>query len=328
MIPPSRPIRTRWLGGVAVLALLAAGGFALAPGPLTAATTVLSYVTLAQSWNIIGGFAGYPSFGQVMFSGVGGYCAAVLTARAGLSFWVSLPISAAFTAAVAAVVGLPLLRLRRNAFAVATLGLAAGTQELVSNLGLTGGVSGLAIPTNGPGPHTSYPGLLSFYWAFLALAAVAVGIVAWLATSRFGLALLSIRSDETAACSCGVATTRSKLAALALSAGLAGTAGALLAFQQVVVFPDPLFDVTTTALIVVMAVVGGAGTVAGPVIGAVIFGTLGAALPVAADRVYPLLLPVLIIAAVVLLPGGVAGITPRRPGARFPVLEAIRRNRL
>lgn len=328
MIPSSLPARARWLAGTALALLLAVLGFALPPGTLTAATTVLSYVTLAQSWNIIGGFAGYPSFGQVAFSGVGGYCAAVLTARAGLSFWAALPISAAFTAAAAAVVGLPLLRLRRNAFAVATLGLAAGTQELVSNLAVTGGDSGLAIPTNGPGPHTAYPGLLGFYWAFLALAAVAVMVVAWLAASRFGLALRSIRSDETAACSCGVATTRSKLAALVLSASLAGTAGALLAFQQVVVFPDTLFDVTTTALIVVMAVVGGPGTVAGPVVGAVAFGTLGAALPIAADQVYPLLLPALIIAAVVLLPGGIAGITRRGPGVRFSLLDAIRRNRL
>lgn len=328
MSPLVFPGRERWLAAAAIVLLLALLGPALPPAPLSAATTVLSYITLAQSWNIIGGFAGYPSFGQVTFSGVGGYCAAVLTARVGLSFWAALPLSVGFTAAVAAVVGLPLLRLRRNAFAVATLGLAAGTQELVSNLGVTGGDSGLAIPTNGPGPHTAYPGQLAFYWAFLALAAVAVTVVAWLAASRFGLALQSIRSDETAACSCGVATTRSKLAALALSASLAGTAGALLAFQQVVVFPDPLFDITTTALIVVMTVVGGPGTVVGPVIGATVFGTLGAALPLVSNKVYPLLLPVLIIAAVVLLPDGIVGITRRAPGARSPVLEAIRRYRL
>jgi branched-chain amino acid transport system permease protein len=167
-----------------------------------------------------------------------------------------------------------------------------------------------------------------FYWAFLALAAAAIAVAAWLASGRFGLALQAIRADETAASSAGVATTRIKVAALSLSASLAGTAGALLAFQQVVVFPDSLFDISTTTLIVVMAVVGGRGTVLGPVVGAVVFGTLKAALPLVADKLYPLLLPALIIAAVILLPDGVAGIARGKPWAGFPTLDAIRRYRL
>jgi branched-chain amino acid transport system permease protein len=324
----SVPAQAQWLAGAATVAALAILGSLLSPEPLTIATTVLFFVTLAQSWNVIGGFAGYPSLGQVTFSGVGGYCAAVLTARAGVWFWAALPVSAVFTAAVAAILGAPLLRLRRNAFAVATLGLAAGTQQLAASLAVTGGGAGLTIPTNGPGPHTAYPGPLAFYWAFLALAAGAVAVVAWLATGRFGLALRAIRADEAAASSSGVATTRTKVAALSLSASLAGTAGALLAFQQVVVFPDSLFDISTTTLIVVMAVVGGRGTVLGPVVGAVVFGTLKAALPLVADKLYPPLLPALIIAAVILLPDGVVGIARSRPGARFPALEAIRRYRL
>jgi branched-chain amino acid transport system permease protein len=322
------PVRTRWLAGAGIASGLAVLGALLPPEPLTIATTVLFFVTLAQSWNVIGGFTGYPSLGQVTFSGVGGYCAAVLTARAGLWFWVALPVSAVFTATVAAILGAPLLRLRRNAFAVATLGLAAGTQQLAASLPVTGGGAGLTIPTNGPGPHTAYPGPLVFYWAFLALAAAAIAVVAWLASGRFGLALQAIRADETAASSAGVATTRIKVAALSLSASLAGTAGALLAFQQVVVFPDSLFDISTTTLIVVMAVVGGRGTVLGPVVGAVVFGTLKAALPLVADKLYPLLLPMLIIAAVTLLPDGVVGIARGKPWARFPALDAIRRYRL
>lgn len=317
-----------WLAGAATVAVLAVLGALLRPEPLTIATTVLFFVTLAQSWNIIGGYTGYPSFGHVTFSGVGGYCAAVLTARAGMWFWAALPVSAVFAAGVAAVLGAPLLRLRHNAFAVATLGLAAGTQQLAASLAATGGGAGLTIPTNGPGPHTTYPGPLVFYLAFLALAAGAVGLVAWLAASRFGLALRAIRTDETAAAASGVATTRTKVAALVLSAGLAGAAGALLAFQQVVVFPDSLFDITTTTLIVVMAVVGGRGTVFGPVVGAVVFGTVRAALPLVADKLYPLLLPVLIIAAVTVAPDGVAGIARGHPETRSPASGTIRRYRL
>jgi branched-chain amino acid transport system permease protein len=316
---------SRWVILVASASALAVLGPALPAQPLTTATSVLLYVTLAQSWNIIGGFAGYPSFGQVAFFGVGGYCAAVLTARAGVWFWAALPASAVFAAAFAAIVGVPLLRFRGTAFSIATLGLAAGTEELVSNLGVTGGGAGLTIPTYGPGPHTAHPGPLAFYWAFLALAAVAVAVVTWLASGRFGLALQAIRADETAASSAGVATTRAKVAALSLSAGLAGAAGALSAFQLMVVFPGPLFDITTTALMVVMAVVGGRGTVAGPVVGALVFGTLVTELrlPVGA-----LLLPALIIAAVILLPDGIIGTIRSRGRSRLSALDAIQRYRL
>jgi branched-chain amino acid transport system permease protein len=310
---------------LAAAVALAALGPALPGEPLATATSVLMYVTLAQSWNIIGGFAGYPSFGQVAFSGVGGYCAAVLTVRAGLWFWAALPASAAFAAAFAAIVGAPLLRFRGTAFSIATLGLAAGTEELAANLGVTGGGAGLTIPTYGPGPHTTHPGPLAFYWAFLALAAVAVGVVTWLASGRFGLALLAIRADETAASSAGVATTRAKVAALALSAALAGAAGALSAFQLMVVFPGPSFDITTTALMVVMAVVGGRGTVAGPVVGALVFGTLVTQLRLPAG---PLLLPALVIATVILLPDGLLGAIRGRGRSRLSALDAIQRYRL
>lgn len=304
---------------------LAALGPALPPVPLATATTILSFVTLAQSWNIIGGFAGYPSFGQVAFSGAGGYCAAVLTARAGVWFWAALPASAAFAAAFAAIAGVPLLRFRGTAFSVATLGLAAGTEELVSNLAVTGGGAGLTIPAYGPGPHTAYPGPLVFYWAFLVIAIVSVAVVMWLARSRFGLALKAIRADETAAGAAGVATTKAKVAALSLSAGLAGAAGAMSAFQQLVVFPGPSFDITTTALMVVMAVVGGRGTVLGPIIGAIVFGGLLTELRMPAEA---LLLPALIIVTVVLLPDGMVGAVRNADRPRFSPREAIRRYRL
>lgn len=325
---PAGHRQSQWLAGAASVSVLAVLGPALPANVLADGTTVLVFVTLAQSWNIIGGFAGYPSLGQVTFSGVGGYCAAVLTARAHVSFWLALPASAAFAAAFAAIVGVPLLRLRGNVFSIATLGLAVGTGELVRNLGVTGRGAALTIPTQGPGPHTTYPGPLAFYWAFLALAAVAVAVVTWLSVSRFGLALQAIRGDETTAGATGVATTRVKVAALSLSASLAGAAGALVAFQQVVVSPDTSFDIITTTLIVVMAVLGGRGTVLGPVVGALVFGTLQTALPLLADKLDRLLLPALIIATVILLPDGVVGTLGSRARSRLQALDTIRRYRL
>lgn len=314
------------LTSVAVVALAAAGPV-LPAGQLATATSVLLYVTLAQSWNIIGGFAGCPSLGQVVFSGVGGYCAAVLTARAGVSFWAALPLSAIAAAALAATIGAPLVLLRGTAFSVATLGLAAGTQYLAADLGVIGGGAGMTFPTYGPGPHTAYPGALTFYWAFLALATVAVAVAAWLAVSRFGLALQAIRADETAANASGVAITRTKVAAWALSASLAGAAGALSAFQQLVVYPGSLFDITTTTLIVVMAVVGGRGTVFGPVAGALLFGILVTGLHLPAGLGGGLV-PLLIIATVIVLPDGIVGRLRGSVRLRLPNLEEIRRYRL
>ena len=315
------------LTGAAVVAALAAAGPMLPAEPLATATSVLLYVTLAQSWNIIGGFAGCPSLGQVVFSGAGGYCAAVLMVRTGVSFWAALPLSALAAAALAATIGAPLVRLRGTAFSVATLGLAAGVQDLAANLSVTGGGAGMTFPTYGPGPHTAYPGPLTFYLAFLALAAVAVAVAAWLAASRFGLALQAIRADEAAASASGVAVTRTKVAAWALSAFLAGAAGALSAFQQLVVYPGSLFDITTTTLIVVMAVVGGRGTVFGPVIGALVFGILvtGLHLPVG---LVGALVPLLIIVTVIVFPDGIVGGLRESSRLRLPNLEEIRRYRL
>ena len=312
------------LTGAVVLAALAAAGPVLPAGPLATATSVLLYVTLAQSWNIIGGFAGCPSLGQVVFSGVGGYCAAVLTARAGVSFWAALPLSAIAAAALAATLGAPMVRLRGTAFSVATLGLAAGTEELAANLSVTGGGAGMTFPTYGPGPHTAYPGALTFYWAFLALASGSVAVAAWLTVSRFGLSLQAIRADEAAAGASGVAITRTKVAAWALSAFLAGAAGALSAFQQLVVFPGSLFDITTTTLMVVMAVVGGRGTVFGPVIGALVLGILVTDLHLLVGA----LVPLLIIVAVIVLPDGIVGGSRGSPRFRLPTLDEIRRYRL
>jgi len=316
--------RRLWLAGATSLAL---AGTVLDQRELSVASDVLMFVTLAQSWNLIGGFAGYPSLGQVAFFGTGGYTSAVLAARAGLNFWLALPVGGVTAATLALVAGIVLGRLRGGGFAVATLGLAAGARELVSDLSLTGGAAGITVPTFGPGPHTPYPSQLVFYLAFLALAAVSVWLVAAVSDSPFGLALRAVRADELAASCAGVAPARAKLVAFVVSAALAGLAGGIYAFEQVVVFPDPFFSVNTTTLMVVMVVVGGPATVAGPVLGAVVFETLQASFRGFSSAVEPLFLPAAVILSVLVLPRGLLRRSVERAGSP-QIFDALRRNRL
>ena len=165
---------------------------------------VFMFVALAQGWNLIGGFAGYPSFGQVVFFGLGGYTTAILMAKSGVAFWVALPAAAVVGVVFAILVGLPVLRLRGHYFAIATLGVAEGMREVVVNLdGLTGGNSGITVPAVGADAATSYPGNTGFYFYFLALALFATAVVWLVARSRFGYGLRAIAQDEDAAAAAG-----------------------------------------------------------------------------------------------------------------------------
>ncbi|HYT79288.1 MAG TPA: branched-chain amino acid ABC transporter permease [Actinomycetota bacterium] len=231
---------------------------------------VFMFATLALAWNLIGGMAGYPSFGNVVFFGLGGYTVASLMARAGWTFWPALVLAAVFGAVFAALVGLPVLRLRGHYFAIATLGVAEGMRELVINVPrITGGGSGITIPAVGTKAATPYPGNTGFYYYFLVLLLTALLVVWRVSRSRFGYALRAIREEEDGAAAMGVNTTRTKVAAFALSGFLTAVAGGLYAFQQVTIYPERSFSVEITVLMVVMVVIGGIGTVLGPLLGGV-----------------------------------------------------------
>ena len=161
---------------------------------------------------------------------------------------------------------IPLLRLRGHYFAIATLGMAEGTREIVTNLPeLTGGGGGITLPTVGAAATTPYLGNDGFYVLFLALAAIARLVTGGISRSKFGFALRAIHQDEDAAAAIGINTTRTKVVTFALSGFLAGMVGSAYAFQQVTIYPERLFDVEITVLMVVMVVIGGSGTVIGPV---------------------------------------------------------------
>jgi branched-chain amino acid transport system permease protein len=316
------------LAGLVILALLPQ--YFLASSEQRTVAGVFMFVALAQGWNLIGGFAGYPSFGNVVFFGLGGYTTAILMAKSGVAFWLALPAAAVVGLLFAVLVGVPVLRLRGHYFAIATLGVAEGTREVVVNVdGLTGGNSGITVPAVGADAVTSYPGNTGFYFYFLALALFATGVVWVVARSRFGYGLRAIAQDEEAAAAAGINTTRLKVAAFALSGFLTAMAGAMYAFQQVTIYPTRLFDVDITVLMVIMAVIGGTGTVIGPVLGAVALQFLSEWLRTNYTDLHTMIFGGIIVVAVVLLPmGGVSFVRESWAHRRISLLDTVRAYRL
>lgn len=323
----------RWLPwALGVLGVLAALGLQtqLYSGQVRTVATIFMFVALALSWNLIGGYTGYASFGQVVFFGLGGYFAAVTMTHLHWSFWLALPLAGLAAAAYAALIGVPLLRLRGHYFAIATLGVAEGTREIVINLdGLTGGGGGITVPTVGAAAATKYLGNDGFYLVYLVLAVLALLVTGLVSRSKFGFAMRAIHQDEDAAAAVGINTTRTKVLTYALSGLLTGLVGATYAFQQVTIYPERLFDVEITVLMVVMVVIGGSGTVLGPIIGAVALQFLSEWLRQNYTTVHTLLLGAIIIIAVVLLPQGLVNyLREARRNRDYSLLANVRRYRL
>ncbi|HEX6548209.1 MAG TPA: branched-chain amino acid ABC transporter permease [Candidatus Dormibacteraeota bacterium] len=226
------------------------------------ATTILMFVIVAGAWNIIGGLTGYPAFGNVVFFGVGAYTVGTLVTKANLPYALALPAGVLVAAAGAALIGLPLLRLRGHYFAVASLGVAVATGEVINNLQFFGGASGIFMPI--------IRSDLLFYFLMLGGAVGTVAITWAVLHSRFGFGLIAIREDEAAAAVIGVNTTLYKVAAYMLSAALTGFAGAVYAEWNVFIDQSTAFNLDISIDSILMALIGGIGTLFGPLIGAAV----------------------------------------------------------
>ena len=224
------------------------------------------FVVLAAAWNLLGGFAGQVSLGYSAFVGIGAYTT-VLLAKAGWSPWLTLPVGAALAAAFSVVVGLPTFRLRGPYFTIATIGVGEAVRVIASGLEFTGGSSGLRMP----------PGTFDFtanYYEMVVLALATLALVAWLQQHAFGLALEAIRQDIDGAEALGVNSTQVKLQAHAISAALVSVAGGLFATNFQYISPGSVLDFRLSLTIVLMPIVGGMGTLTGPVLGAMLFSYL------------------------------------------------------
>jgi branched-chain amino acid transport system permease protein len=311
----------RWL----VPALCA---IALAALPLTGNDVLVQYgidallfATLAQAWNILGGFTGYVSFGNSSFYGLGTYGTAIAMAQLHLPFGVGLALGAFLAVACAVLFGIPILRLRGHYFAIATLGLSATLQAIIANLDISGKNIGLILPLTRADN--------AFYEEALILLIAATATVAWIARSRFGTALLAIREDEDAALVMGINATRYKIAALALSAFFTSIAGGIHAYWITFVDPAGSFDLTLNVRMVIMAMFGGPGTVFGPLIGAFTLSAVYDILASSISTAAALLFGMVIVLAVIFMPRGLWDLARgfRQQGLRY-FLQNIRTNRL
>jgi branched-chain amino acid transport system permease protein len=226
----------------------------------------MMYVVLALSWNIISGFTGYTSFGHVAFYGIGAYACAILVADYGWPWIPTLAAGAGLAALVALVLGYPVLRLKGPYFAIAMLGAAEGTRVIATVWdGLTHGGLGISLP--------SAENSLATYYAMLVLMLVTIAVAYAIGHSRFGIRLSAIREDEVAAEALGIPTTRYKLIAFALSAAFPAVAGGIQTYKVLYIDPPSVFFVQITIAMALMSMLGGKGTVIGPIVGAVLLYT-------------------------------------------------------
>lgn len=230
---------------------------------------IFFWITLATSWGVLSGYAGYWSFGHAAFFGAGAYTSAVLAAKVGVPYLLTIPLAAGVAALLATGVGLVVFRLkslRGEFFALLTLSVTYVLAAIVSNTPIDGGagvyMSNVPLPTFG----TSIPGTI--YLLGLLLALVALAVSRGVLRSRLGAGLLAIHDDEEVAEVKGVPTFRYKLTAFAISAALAGAAGAIQAAYVSYVTVGDTFSITVPLYVVLMSILGGARHWAGPAVGA------------------------------------------------------------
>ena len=232
---------------------------------------VLLYAIAASSWNIVGGYAGQVSVGHVVYFGCGAYAAMAAYSHFDLSPLVGIPAGIVLAVAIAAIVGVPTLRLSGHYFSMATIALAELIRLVVTNtdyLGAAVGLSGPTVPRNIF--DLSFVSALPYYYLFLAVLAITLLITWRMARSRMGFYLRAIKDSERAARSLGAPASRVKLSAFMLSAGLTSVAGALYAMMFGFVDPESGLGILISAKILIMAALGGAGLLFGPLVGAAI----------------------------------------------------------
>ena len=272
-VPRRRSRRTRVVFGLGVLGILVllplsrpvVGGTFNYVSQM--ATIALMWVTLATSWNLIGGYAGYISLGNNVFFGIGGYLAAGLLVYQGWSPFLVAPVAGLVGMALGVVVGLITLRTRGPAFIIATLALLLMSALVFDNWELVGGANGLSLPL----PAFSREWARVPFYVAMALIAAGSVLLSWkVAHSKLGLGLRALAQDETKAEVLGINTRRYKVIAYSLSAIFPAMAGAIWGYSLTYVRPSVFFSIAIAAQMVLMAIIGGRGTVAGPVLGAVL----------------------------------------------------------
>ena len=275
-----KPAWGRHLVAVAVLAVvLALVPFVLAPAQLSVAVRVLIFAILSLGWNVMSGFGGMFSFGHAAYFGIGAYVSVWLLVERGVSPWIGMLAGMVAAAAFAVLVGFLALRYRLKGayFALSTFAFAEMLRLLATNSDLVNRAVGYNVPIR-PEPSWWYmqfdPGSANYFWIALGLTVLALVVTIRFLRSRIGRFTIAVRDDEDAAAALGIPVMRTKLITIALSGAISSVAGTFYVQYYFFVDPDVAFGSSVSIQAILPAVIGGVGTIWGPVVGAAILGPL------------------------------------------------------
>ncbi len=270
---------------------------------------VLMFATLSLGWNVIGGYTGYVSFGNVVFFGLGSYTTAMLWDKLHQQNIAIAIVTAMVVAAIfALVLGVPILRLRGHYFGIATLGIALATQEIIANIDWLGGGSGVTI--------RQIDNFSLYYYAMWAVCTASFLATFLIARSKLGYAFVAIRENEEAATILGVDPTRYKVLAWMISGMMAAAAGAVFAGANGFIDAPTAFATDDNVFPIVMAILGGVGTIAGPLVGALVLTAINETLWSHFPEIHTLFFGAVIVLVVLFLPRGILWLFKLRGGWR------------
>ena len=261
------------------------------------------FASLGLAWNLVGGYAGQLSLGHSAYFGAGAYGLALFSGKLGMSPWLAVLVGVAAALACALLIGGVSFRLRGPYFVLSTIAFAEILRLAAKNLpALTGGDVGVPVPALFHGNINR-----SFYWAAVALASLAFALTVIISRAKFGYYLMAIREDEDTALSVGIDAARIKLGVLLISAALTAVAGALYASIFLFVVPDQVLALDVSNEIAIVAMLGGAGTVLGPIVGSVVLETASEIFKNTFKEAHLLIYGVLLVVVVLFMPGGIVG---------------------
>jgi len=265
-------------------------------------TSILMYAIVTAALNIIAGFAGYAAFGNIVFFGIGAYTTAMLMLRVGFPWWGGVIVGGLLAAVYAILLGIPILRLRGHYFAIATLGINRATEQIALDWGsFTGGGKGITLPLPKMEIQQFYAMIYFIMFGLLLLTVLANFIIS---RSRLGYALRAIRDNEDAAEASGIFPARCKITAWAISAFLTGLTGGVFAYWFSFIEPATVFDIMIAVKAFVMMMLGGAGTVLGPVLGAFLIEWISETVWGKFLTLHMMILGIIMVAVVILIPKG------------------------
>jgi branched-chain amino acid transport system permease protein len=243
------------------------------PFPRHIMIMIFLYGSLATAWNILAGYCGQISLGHAVYFGIGAYTSTLLVREAALTPWLGMLAGAALAVVVSQAIGYPVFRLRGHYFAIATIGFGEIVQTIVLNWDFVGGARGLFVPIKRPDSLLNFQfheTKAVYYYIALGLLALALGVTRWIERSRRGYYFRAIKEDQDGAASLGVQVAREKQAAMAVSAALTALGGTFWAQYVLFIDPESVFPLSLSILICLVAVLGGVGSLWGPLLGAAV----------------------------------------------------------